>query len=418
MDQPPPVTQPADGTTAKRRRRDKRSRGNGRETAASPSPRLRDVLFKDLRPSDLPRNFHQDLKRLYRFYLDDERRAQLAAMGRIRRTFKLLGWLLKSLLAKLSPGRRLALFASLVLCFLGKVRFDLPDGDVLRVNFRLAAFLILLLVFMLELMEKVAARDEIEVARQVQLALLPRTHPQPGGWSLWSFMQPANDVGADLVDYIDLPGGRLGVVLGDVAGKGLGAALLTAKLQATLRALSLDGRSLSDLGAQLNSILHRDGIDNRFATMFYVEVDPATGRLRYLNAGHNPPFVLRATGTETLEASAIPLGMMEGTAYKEGDLRLQPGDALIVYSDGLTEARNAADEEFGADRLRALLPRLRGLGAEQAVRLVIGEVTSFLGGERPHDDLSLVVLVHPGGAPASAAGVPPPPIVPPPLARG
>src|SRR5437867_4038397 len=407
MDQPPPEIQPADGKTAKRRRRDKRSRGNGRETAVSPWPRLRDVLFKDLRPSDLPRNFHQDLKRLYRFYLDDERRAQLAAMGRIRRTFKLIGWLLKSLLAKLSPGRRLALFASLVLSFLGKVRFDLPDGDVLRVNFRLAAFLILLLVFMLELMEKVAARDEIEVARQVQLALLPRTHPQPGGWSLWSFMQPANDVGADLVDYIELPGGRLGVVLGDVAGKGLGAALLTAKLQATLRALSLDCRSLSDLGAQLNSILHRDGIDNRFATMFYCEIDTATGRLRFLNAGHNPPFVLRASAIETLEASAIPLGMMAGTIYKEGDLLLQPGDALVVYSDGLTEARNAADEEFGAERLRALLPRLRGLTAEHAVGLLIDQVTAFLGGERPHDDLSLVVLARPG----AAAGLVPPPFV-------
>src|SRR5213593_2216789 len=195
MDQPAAKTQSPDEKKGKRRRKDRTSRGNGRETAASPSPRLRDVLFKDLRPSDLPRNFRLDLKRLYRFYLDEERRAQLAAMGRIRRTFKLIGWLLKSLLAKLSPGRRLALFASLVLCFLGKVRFDLPDGDVLRINFRLAAYLMLLLVFMLELMEKVAARDEIEIARQVQLALLPRTHPQPGGWSLWSFMQPANDVG-------------------------------------------------------------------------------------------------------------------------------------------------------------------------------------------------------------------------------
>ena len=407
MDQTGAGTERPDTSVRKARRRAGRSRGNGRY-GASPWPRLRDILFKDLRPTDLPRNFRQDLKRLYRFYLDEERRAELAAMGRVRRTFKLLGWLLKSLLAKLSPGRRLALFAALVMCFFGHARLRLPDGDLLETDFRLWAFLIVLLVLMLELMEKVVARDEIEIARQVQLALLPRTHPQPGGWSLWSFMQPANDVGADLVDYIDLPGGRLGVVLGDVAGKGLGAALLTAKLQATLRALSLDCPSLSDLGAHLNSILHRDGIDNRFATMFYVELDPATGRLRYLNAGHNPPLVLRDSGIETLEASAIPLGMMDGTTYKEGELRLQPGDALVVYSDGLTEARNAGDEEFGAERLRALLPRLRGLTAEDGVRLLIGEVSAFLGGERPHDDLSLVVLTRPGGA---SAGVVPPPIL-------
>src|SRR3989442_1106545 len=141
------------------RRRAGRSKGNGRD-AASPSPRLRDVLFKDLRPTDLPRNFRQDLKQLYRFYLDEERRAQLAAMGRVRRTFKLLGWLLKSLLAKLSPGRRIALFAALVMCFFGHARLRLPDGDLLETDFRLWAFLIVLLVLMLELMEKVVARDE------------------------------------------------------------------------------------------------------------------------------------------------------------------------------------------------------------------------------------------------------------------
>src|SRR5437867_1643313 len=323
MDQPAAKTQSPDEKKGKRRRKDRTSRGNGRETAASPSPRLRDVLFKDLRPSDLPRNFRLDLKRLYRFYLDEERRAQLAAMGRIRRTFKLIGWLLKSLLAKLSPGRRLALFASLVMCFLGQVHLNLPDGDKLETDLRFWGFLILLLVLMLELMEKVAARDEIEIARQVQLALLPRTHPHPGG------------------------------------------------------------------------------------TMCHCEIGTATGRLRFLNAGHNPPFVLRASAIETLEASAIPLGMMAGTIYKEGDMLLQPGDALVVYSDGLTEARNAADEEFGAERLRALLPRLRGLAAEQAVRLLIDQVTAFLGGERPHDDLSLVVLARPG----AAAGLVPPPFV-------
>jgi len=223
------------------------------------------------------------------------------------------------------------------------------------------------------------------------------------------------------VDYIELPGGRLGVVLGDVAGKGLGAALLTAKLQATLRAIVPTVPSLSDLGAQLNAIIFRDGIDNRFVTMFYFEVDPATGRMRYLNAGHNPPFVLRESGIESLPASAIPLGMMEGTSYAENELLLRDGDTLVVYSDGLTEARSPGDEEFGTERLRACMPRLRGLSAEKGVGVIIDEVNAFLAGERPHDDLSLVVLARPGeGAPAEAGDgrsgpVPPPRIIPPPL---
>src|SRR3989442_10580942 len=314
---PPPVEAPAGRRRV--RRRERKSKGNGRAGAVR-ARKFRDLLFKDLRPSELPASFRQDLKQLYRFYLDEERRAQLAAVGRVRRAFKIVGWTLKSLLTKLSPGRRLALFASLVMLFLGRAR--LPLGDVtLTTNLRVWAYVIVLLVLMLELKDKLLARDEIEIARQVQLALLPSRHPQPDGWSLWSFMRPANDVGADLVDYIELPEGRLGVVLGDVAGKGLGAALLTAKLQATLRALVPGCPSLSDLGAQMNDILHRDGIDNRFATMFYVELDPATGPLRYLNAGHNPPLVLRDSGIETLEPPAIPLGMMDGTTYKERELR-------------------------------------------------------------------------------------------------
>jgi hypothetical protein len=378
-------------------------------------------LFKDLRPADLPRNFRQDLRQLYRFYLDEERRAQLAAMGRVRRSFKIVAWLLKSLLAKLSPGRRLALFAALVMCFMGKWHVSI-GGEILSTDLRLWSFFILLLVFMLEMMDKVLAKDEIEVARQVQLALLPSRHPQPEGLSLWSFMRPANDVGADLVDYIDLPGGRLGVVLGDVAGKGLGAALLTAKLQATLRALIPACPSLSELGSQLNAILFRDGIDNRFVTLFYFEIEPVSGRMRYLNAGHNPPFVLRASGLEALPASAIPLGMMAGTTYAESELRMHAGEALVVYSDGLTEARNAEDEEFGTDRLRALMPRLRGLSAETGVRLIIDEVDGFLAGERPHDDMSLVVLLRPVEATAAQPGAarpgptPPPKVTPPPLA--
>jgi len=406
---PPPVVPESKRERKKRLRREREARGNGRDGAIR-TPGLRDLLFKDLRPSELPANLKQDLKQLYRFYLDEERRAQLAAMGRVRRTFKLIAWTLKSLLAKLTPGRRLALFASIVMCVLGRVQSNLPDGDHLSINLRTWAYLIVFLILMLEMKDKLLARDEIEIARQVQLALLPRTHPQPEGWSLFSYMRPANDVGADLVDYIPLPEERLGVVLGDVAGKGLGAALLTAKLQATLRALVPGCPSLRDLGAQVNDILHQDGIDNRFVTLFYLELRPGSGGLRYLNAGHNPPFVMRLRTSESLQASAIPLGMMAGTVYEEGEVILDPGDLLVIYSDGLTEARNAADEEFGPQRLQEILPRLRGLPAEESVRLVIDEVNRFLGKERPHDDLSLVVLARAGGS----RGVAPPPRVAPP----
>src|SRR2546425_6954129 len=214
----------------KQLRKERKAKGNGRDGGIR-TPGLRYLLFKDLRPSELPANFRQDLRQLYRFYLDEERRAQLEAMGRVRRTFKLVGWTLKSLLAKLTPGRRLALFASIVMCILGRVRIPLGDAT-LSTNLRVWAYLFVFLVLMLEMKDKLLARDEIEIARQVQLAPLPARHPQPEGWSLWSFMRPANDVGADLVDYIELPEDRLGVVLADVAGEGLGAAPFTPHLQA------------------------------------------------------------------------------------------------------------------------------------------------------------------------------------------
>jgi len=372
----------------------------GRGAAGAPSPAgsrvkdrtMRQVVFQGVRPGEYPANLQENFRQLYRFYLDEERRAELESMGWLRRNSKRFWWLLKSLLSKLSPGRRLALAAAMVMALLGNWQFS--SGDVrLSFNLRGWAFVIVLVILMLELKDKLLARSEIEVARQVQIALLPRTHPQPEGWSIWSMAQPANDVGADLVDYIDMPDGRLGIVLADVAGKGLGAALLTAKVQATLRAVAPEVRSLADLGTRLNTILHRDGIDNRFVTLFYFEIDRGSGRVRYLNAGHNPPFLVRADGTiETIEPSSIPLGMMADCACREGHLELRPGDLLVAYSDGLTEATNATGQEFGPERLRALLPGLRGLPSEEIVARVTREVNLFLGGLRPHDDLSLIAV--------------------------
>jgi serine phosphatase RsbU (regulator of sigma subunit) len=351
------------------------------------------VVFEGLSARDLPGDLRRDLRALYRFYLDDERRAELAAMGRVRRAIKIVAWTLKSLLAKLTPGRRLAFAAALVFAILG--RTTLP-GIGFTTDLRLWATGILVLILMFELKDKLLARDEIELARQVQIALLPSSHPQPEGWSLWSSMRPANDVGADLVDYLDLPEGRLGVVLGDVAGKGLGAALLTAKLQATLRALAPGSASLAVMGERLNAILHRDGIDNRFVTLFYCEIRPGDGRVAYLNAGHNPPILVRRDRLETLDPKSIPLGMMPQAGCRDDTVDLDPGDLLIAYSDGLTEARDARDEEFGFERLRAVAATARGLDAEQAAARIASEVNAFLRGERPHDDLSLVVLARSG----------------------
>jgi sigma-B regulation protein RsbU (phosphoserine phosphatase) len=354
-------------------------------------PSLHKVVMDDLRQTRWGRDYLGQLETLYYFYLDDERRAELDRMGRIRRAFSVLFWILKSLLMKLSPARRVMLLIALVCGIAGWNAVEV-GSYVLDFDLRPWGFALLLIVLMLELRDKLLARDEIAVARQVQLALLPNRHPQVPGWSVWSLSRPANDVGGDLVDYIELDGFRHAVVLGDVAGKGLGAALLTAKLQATLRAVVPSAASLDDLGSRVNDIFFRDGLDNRFATLFFVELQHDSGHVRYLNAGHNPPFVIRSSGVEKLHASSYPLGILASATYEEGALDLEPGDVIVAYSDGLTEACNDTGEEFGMQRLEALLPGLRDLPPEDIGLTILQHVDRFLGDARLTDDLSLAVI--------------------------
>ncbi len=359
------------------------------------------VFFEDLRRTRFNRDYWRELRELYVFYLDEESRARLLSMGRVRRAFLQLGWLLRSLLMKLSPARRIMILLSLILTIFGSTSFQLLGWGV-SADLRPGGWVLLLLTLMLELKDKLLARDEIQIARDVQIALLPQSNPIVPGWSFWCYTRPANDVGGDLVDYLTLDGFRHGVALGDVAGKGLGAALLSAKLQATLRALVPEAVSLDELGARVNAIFHRDGIDNRYATLFYAEVEHDSGRVRYLNAGHNPPFVIRAQGVERLRASSFPLGMLPNVSYDEGALDLAPGDVLLAYSDGLTEASNSHGEEFGSERLESAVPLLRGLTPAEVGERLLAQVDRFLGEARPSDDLSLVVIrrdgaIAPGG---------------------
>jgi hypothetical protein len=366
-------------------------RPEGGARGGDPEPSLRKVLLQDLRETRVHRTFGSDLRAIYRFYLDDEERSRLESMGRIRRALFLVPRILKSLLFKLSPARRLMMLVALVFAAFRAQRWQWGSAHF-SIDLTPWAFLMLLVVLMLELKDKLLAKEEIEVARQVQIALLPSEHPQPEGWSVWSTTRPANDVGGDLVDSL-AHSGRLGMALGDVAGKGLGAALLMAKLQATLRALVPECASLASLGERLNAILNRDGLENRFATLFYLEVTPGSGRVRYLNAGHNPPLVLRRDGrVERIAASSVPLGMFPSATYEEGSMDLLPGEALVAYSDGLVEATNAADEEFGLERLERSVARLRAVPVPVWGKEMLAELEAFLGGGKPADDVSLLVV--------------------------
>ena len=254
------------------------------------------------------------------------------------------------------------------------------------------SFATITVVLLLELKDKLVARDELQVGREIQLSLLPSDSPELEGWDIWTYTRAANDVGGDLVDYVRFPTSRLGVMLGDVSGKGLGAALLMSKLQATLRAVAYEGMSLEELGWRTNRIMCRDGIVGKFAPLVYLDLGPGESRLRVLNAGHMPPLIARPDGIGSLEPVSLPVGVDPEERYEEQIIDLGPDELLLVYSDGVTEARNERGEFFGDARLLDLLGRIRDLSSDAAGVTVLRAVETFVGEESLPDDLSLVLV--------------------------
>jgi hypothetical protein len=349
------------------------------------------TILQDLRSGDIKRTVRRDLKDLYDFYIDEDARERLKKKKRIGRWAVLSWWLLKNLILNLSPARRLILLVSLWFSLQGSISYKFGSESI-TIDLTAIGFLLLLVVLMLELKDKLLAHNELQVGRTVQLALLPSRDPVLAGWDVSLFTRPANEVGGDMVDYLSINEERLGVALADVSGKGLGAALLMAKLQATLWALATDFSSLSELGARANEILCRDGLPASFATLVYLELKPNSGQVRVLNAGHPPPISVLGTTLERLPPVAPPLGALPDSVYTEQRLEVKPGTLLLVYSDGLTEARNENGEFFGERRLLALLPQLQGLAPGEVGSRLLAEVESFVGEERFSDDLSLALL--------------------------
>ncbi len=360
-----------------------------------PAPRasLPRQVLDDIRHGNLRREVGRDLTELYGFFLDDEQQQRAATMARPKRWFMVPWWALKSLLRRLAAPRRVLLVLALIFAVLGETRIESPNGSFsVGGDLQPLAILLLLVILMLELKDKLVARDEIEVARQVQLALLPRHQPVLEGWDIWLYTRPANDVGGDLVDFLELPGRRLALALGDVSGKGMGAALLMAKLQATLRALVPLDAALADLGAHVNRILCRDSVENRYATLLYAELRSDSGNVRLLNAGHLLPLVVRAGAHERLAPMAMPLGMFPEAVFVEQEVALGGDDMIVLCSDGLSEAQDPSGQFFGEARLVALTPSLRGMAAAAAGALLLREIERFLAGARPSDDLSLAIV--------------------------
>jgi phosphoserine phosphatase RsbU/P len=233
---------------------------------------------------------------------------------------------------------------------------------------------------------------EIAEAKAIQEKLLPREIPQMPGYQIASAWQSARLVGGDYFDILPLDEKTLGLCIADVAGKGMPAALLMSNLQAAVRGLSSLTVAPDQLCSRLNSIVYRNTESDRFITFFYAHLEGLTRRLEYVNAGHNPPFVVRSDGShERLREGGTVLGVFASRDYEMGSVHLSPGDRVILFTDGVTEACNAAGEEFGEARLLRLLEDHRTLSAAELQAKILAVVAEF-SRSRWQDDATLLVL--------------------------
>jgi len=357
----------------------------------SQEPKLRSTLKNDLQSGGLFRSFKKDFRELKEFYLTEEKNRRLKEMNFVKYIFVFWWWVLKSMILKLTPLRRILLIAGFAFLILPENYNFHSKGVSVTIETGYIGAVLIVFVLMLELKDKLLAHDELEAGRKIQSALMPEENPGFEGWSLMLFTRSANEVSGDLVDFIRIEPDRAGLLLSDVAGKGLKAALLTTKLQATVRSFVSDFE-LSSLVSKVNGIFYRDSLRNIFATMLYLEISENSGKLKYVNAGHLPPLYVSESGIKELEKGDMALGLMKDTAYSEKEIDLQRGDFFIAYSDGLTEARNLTGDFYGSDRLFNLLKNLKNYSAREIGNMILEDVDKFTGDNNASDDLSLLIV--------------------------
>jgi sigma-B regulation protein RsbU (phosphoserine phosphatase) len=237
---------------------------------------------------------------------------------------------------------------------------------------------------------------ELQMARDIQQSLLPKENPTLPGAEIAGLSHPAREVGGDYYDFIELDQERLGVVIADVSGKGVPASLLMANIQATLRVQAATSASVKDCIAEANTALHKSTEADRYATLFYGILDIKEHSFTCTNAGHNPPILITQDGIcRRLETGGIVLGMLAQMPYQEERVQLRPGDLLLMFSDGITEAMNEGEEEFGEERLIKLLTDSHNLSPELLLERILAEVSTFTGGVPQQDDMTLVAIKLP-----------------------
>jgi sigma-B regulation protein RsbU (phosphoserine phosphatase) len=372
----------------------------------------------DLTSEELGKLFTRETPEAYRFFARGINTAELEGLPWYKRAVKYAQAFFLAFTMRLSPARRLMYGVSLACSVIGLVQ--LFDGFGLMrvpipialffVNIRVPAplfangtvwllcgFLLMNLLVLLEVADRLSLKRDLEVAREIQNAMLPEGTWSGPGVEAFGLTKPANTVGGDFYDILPQPDGTVLVALGDVAGKASPAALLMALLLAILRTLVDERMPLTSLAQRLNIQVSRHAPASRFITLFLASFDPATGRLEFVNAGQTPPLLRRQNGSiERLLQGGVALGLFEGSTYRAGELHLHPGDALLMYSDGLTEAESPDGQPFDEAGLERTLALFAGAyqktAAAELGNAVFEAVERHRRDQRLQDDLTVLVL--------------------------
>lgn len=382
------------------------------QTQSDRARAIYDLYSRDISVEDLQRLFTHDTRDAYRFFtrgIDHDAVKRLPwwqQIGvRIRQIFM-------AFTLKLPPARRALYLTSLIVAFFGVIRLfrgfaavDVPLGlPFVQVamampvwadgTFALILSLLLLnFLVLLEVADRLSLKGELEVAREIQLAMLPAGTYTAADIEVCGVTRPANTVGGDFYDVLPLPDGRVILTLGDVAGKGSPAALLMALLLAVLRTLVDEDLPPTELMRRLNLQICRHSPASRFITLFFAVYSPSTGALTYVNAGHLPPMLRRLDGRfDRLEGTGIALGMFEGSTYTSAEAVLGSGDTLVLYSDGITEAEDPAGRPFEDAGLEQLVTTYAAFTAAEIGTEVIKAVERHANDSRFADDLTILIL--------------------------
>jgi phosphoserine phosphatase RsbU/P len=394
----------------------------GQPAAPSPSFSARLQQFwrrvtEGLEISQLWSQFESEARASYRLYSKDVEAKTpegLTTRGRHVHVIKEFFW---AVFEKLSPARRVLLLAALVLLAFphSGFRFEGEGGRVYTVEFDLHfwAGILLLLLLMLEIADRVVMKRDLQIAREIQTWLLPGTPPQIPGLSLAYATRPANTVAGDYYDVFPRPGktndeNRVVFAVADVAGKSIPAAMLMATFQASLKTLSTTQAALPELAANMNKYACSNSQGGlRFTTAFLAEYDPARRTFHYINAGHNNPILRRAAATaagssssgtnsagaiERLSVGGLPFGIQPEARYESATVTLAPGDWLIIFTDGLVEAENARQEEYGESRLLSVIEAGNADTPAAMLKRLMAALDLFVGSTPQHDDVTCMLL--------------------------